>query len=206
MKVDYSNNIIISGSLQLNNFETAKKLHYKNPGITPRQYLGLIIGNNFDALMLKTPMLIQACIPHRVANQIGGTIQLLMEALKTQSEWISISKTISANKTLSKLLSTWLYETMTHINEKRRNNHNNQPIFTATFIYQEQLTIKKYKKLISSGTDNTLGHPTLINCAEWTNYIKKPFNQFARQINLNHISPSTPSSRHSTKISHHCMV
>jgi hypothetical protein len=95
---------------------------------------------------------------------------------------------------------------MTHSTAKRRNNHNNWPTFTATFIYQEQIIIEKeYKKLISSGTDNTLGYPTLINCAEWTNYIKHPFNRFARQINLNHTSPSTPSSRHPTKKLHHRM-
>ncbi len=144
-------------------------------------------------------MLIQAYIPHRVANQIDGTIQLLMETLKTQSEWILISKTISANKTISKLLSTWSYETMTHSSAKIRNNQNNWPTFTATFIYQEQLTIEKYKTLISSGTDNTLEYPTVINCAEWTYYLKNPFNQFIRQTNLNRTSPSTPSSRHLTK-------
>jgi hypothetical protein len=120
MKFDYSINIIIPGSLQLDNFETAKIPHYKNPGITPRQQLGLIVGNNFDALMLKTPMLIQAYIPKRVANQNGGTIQLLMEALKKQSEWILISKTTSANRTISKLLSTWLYEKMTHSTAKKK--------------------------------------------------------------------------------------
>jgi hypothetical protein len=42
-----------------------------------------------------------------------------MQALKTQSEWILISKTISANKTISKLQSTWLDETMTHITAKK---------------------------------------------------------------------------------------
>jgi hypothetical protein len=78
-----------------------------------------------------------------------------MQALKTQSECISISKMISANKSISKLLSTWLYETMTHSTAKGRNNHNDQPTFTVVFINQEQLTIEKYKKLISSGTDNT---------------------------------------------------
>ncbi len=165
MKFDYSNNIIIPGSLQLNNFEIAQIPHYKNPGITPRVQLGLIIGNNFEVLMLKPPILIQAYIP----NRIGGNIELLMQALKTQSEWISISKIISANKTILKLLSTWLYEMMTHSTAKRRNNHNDQPTITAKFIYQEQLTIEKNEKSISSGTDFTIGYPTLINCAEWTN-------------------------------------
>jgi hypothetical protein len=109
MKFDYFNNIIISGSLQFDDFEKAQIPHYKNPGITPRQQLALIVGNTFDVLMLKVSMLIQASIPNRVANQIGGTIQLVMKALKTQSEWISISKMISANKKISKLLSTWLF-------------------------------------------------------------------------------------------------
>jgi hypothetical protein len=68
------------------------------------------------------------------------------------------------------------------------------------FIYQEQLTIEKYNKLISSGTEHTLGYPTVINCAEWTNYVKNPFNWFTRQIYLDRISPSTPSSRHPTRI------
>jgi hypothetical protein len=67
------------------------------------------------------------------------------------------------------------------------------------FIYQEQLTIEKYKLLISSGTDNTLGYSTVINCAEWTNYVKNPFNWFTRQIYLDCTSPSTPSSRYPTK-------
>jgi hypothetical protein len=149
--------------------------------------------------MLKTPMLIQVYIPSRVAYQTGGTIQLLMQALKTKSNWISISKTISANKTISKLLSTWLIETMNHSTAKKRNNHNEQPKFTATFIYQEQLTNEKYNKLISSGTDNTLGYLTVINCAEWTNYVKNPFNWYTRQKYIDHISPSTPSSRHPTR-------
>jgi hypothetical protein len=96
MKFAYSNNIIIPGSLQLDDFKTAKNPHYKKPCIVPRGQLALITENNFDALRLKTPMLIQA--------QIGGTIQLLMQALKKQSEWILISNMISANKTISKLL------------------------------------------------------------------------------------------------------
>ncbi len=81
---------------------------------------------------------------------------------------------------------------------KKRNNHNNRPTFTATFIYQEQLTIKKYKT-DTKWNWNTLGYPTLINCAEWTDYVKNPFNHFARQRDLNHTSPSTPSSRHPTR-------
>jgi hypothetical protein len=69
--------------------------------------------------MFKTPMLIQAYIPNRVANQSGGTIQLLMEFLKIKSDWILISKMISANKAISTLLSTWLIESITHSTAKK---------------------------------------------------------------------------------------
>jgi hypothetical protein len=43
-----------------------------------------------------------------------------MEALKTQSEWILISKAISANKTKSKILSTWLFETINHSTAEKK--------------------------------------------------------------------------------------
>jgi hypothetical protein len=66
LKFDYSNNIIIPGSLQLDNFEKAQIPCYKNPGITPRQQLALVVGNN--RAHDKTLMLIQACIPFRIAN------------------------------------------------------------------------------------------------------------------------------------------
>ncbi len=122
-----------------------------------------------------------------------------MESLKIKSDWILISKTILANKTISKLLSTWLIETMAHSNTEKRNNTNKRPKFTAIFIYQEHLTVDKYNNLISSGTEYTLGYPTVINWAEWTNYIKNPFDPFTRQIYLDCISPSTPSSRHPTR-------
>jgi hypothetical protein len=79
------------------------------------------------------------------------------------------------------------------------NNLKERPKFTATFIYQEQLTIEKYNNLISSGTEYTLGYLTEINCAEWTNYVKKNFDWFTRQMYLDQISPSTPSSRHPTR-------
>ncbi len=44
-----------------------------------------------------------------------------------------------------------------------------------------------------------MGYLTVINCAEWTKYIKNHFDQFTRQMYLDCISPSTPSSRPPTK-------
>jgi hypothetical protein len=51
MKFDYSTSKIIPGSLQFNDFEKAQILHYKYPGVTPREQLGQIVGNHFAALM-----------------------------------------------------------------------------------------------------------------------------------------------------------
>ncbi len=65
---------------------------------------------------------------------------------------------------------------MNHNIAKKRNSHKDRPKFTVMFICQGQLTIEKYNSLISSGTDNTLWYLTVINCAEWTNYVEKPFN------------------------------
>ncbi len=45
-----------------------------------------------------------------------------------------------------------------------------------------------------------MGYPALINCAEWTDYVKNLFDLVARQRYLNHTSPSNPISRHPTKI------
>jgi hypothetical protein len=53
MKFDYSNNKIIPGSLQLDDFEKAQIPHYKNSGVTPREQLGQTVRNHFEALMLK---------------------------------------------------------------------------------------------------------------------------------------------------------
>ncbi len=44
-----------------------------------------------------------------------------------------------------------------------------------------------------------MGYPIVINCAEWTNYVKNPFDWFTRQKYLNRISPSTPSNGHPIK-------
>jgi hypothetical protein len=53
MKFNHSNNNIIPGPLQLNNFEKAQIQNYKNPGVTSREQLGRIAGNHFEVLMLK---------------------------------------------------------------------------------------------------------------------------------------------------------
>ncbi len=150
--------------------------------------------------MLKTPMLIQAFFPNRIANWLVIPYSYWWKLWKHRVYGSQlISEMISANKIISKLLSTWLNETMDHSTSNRRNNHTNRPKFTVTFIYQEQLTIEKYKSLISSGTNNTLEYPTVINCAEWTNCVKTLFNWFTRQLYLDHTSLSTPRSRHPTK-------
>jgi hypothetical protein len=147
--------------------------------------------------MLTTPFIFQAYIP----KTVGGDIQTIMENLTAQSLWVSISKMNSAHKTISKTLSSWLYETLDHSTARKKNNPNNHPQWlpTDTFMYQDQLLLRKYNKLLESKHESkTLGYSRFINCPEWNNYIKNPFVPEARQRYMGHVSPSAESSRGTT--------
>ncbi len=59
---------------------------------------------------------------------------------------------------------------------------------TDTFIYQEQITIQKYKKVLESGYENTaMGFSRFITSNEWEEYIKNSFNSGAREQYLQHV-------------------
>jgi hypothetical protein len=78
-------------------------------------------------------------------------MEILMKAMKMQSEWISINKMHVAKKTNSKVISLWLEETLLHSTARRRNNDNLQPKLNSYFTYQtpdsaEKFTETKQKK------------------------------------------------------------
>ncbi len=85
---------------------------------------------------------------------------------------------------------------MEHSTAKKRNNQNKRPLFTEKFIYQEQLTIEKYNKLIQKDEGASLRYSEFINFNKWTNFIQNPFDSDARQKYLDHISPATKSKTH----------
>ena len=96
MKFDYDNNIINPGSLDLDDFKISDIPDYKDPGVSPRQFLLSIFNGETEAPMLTLLFNFQAYIP----KQINGNIQPIMDNLRTYSEWVSISKIDSACKTI----------------------------------------------------------------------------------------------------------
>jgi len=111
-----------------------------------------------------------------------------MENLNTHSLWVSINKIDSARKTISKSL--WLFLSSIMTLSKKRNDPNICPqwLDTDTFIYQEQITIQKYEKVLESGNENTaMGFSRFITSNEWEEYIKNPFDSGAREQYLQHV-------------------
>ncbi len=138
--------------------------------------------------MLKTPIFIQANIP----NRLGGNIRLLMQALKTQSERILIRKTISANKAISKLLSTWLYEMIDHSTAAQKKEIIATIGQRSLQHYPPRTTHNWEIQEIDTKCFQFLGIPCN-NQLCWVDWLhQKILNSVARQIYLDHISPSTP--------------
>jgi hypothetical protein len=91
---------------------------------------------------------------------------------------------------------------------KKRNDPNICPqwLDTDTFIYQEQITIQKYKKLLESGNENTaMGFLSFITSNEWEEYIKNPFNSGAREQYLQHVLGLRDLRKSLKKSCHHLM-
>jgi hypothetical protein len=155
-KIDCFSNKIQPGSPDIQHFENARVPHFKDPGATSKEQLKLVISGEFEAKMLKSTFNVQAYIP----NQLTGNIDELTKAMKNQSNWISINKTQAANKTISKVISLWLKETLLHSSPRRKNNDNLQPKLISYFTYQtpdstEKITETKNKGL---GSDKIYGY------------------------------------------------
>ncbi len=101
IKFDYSSNKIQLGSLDIQDFKNARVPHFKDPGVTPKEQLKLIISEEFEAKMSKSTFNVQAYIP----KKLTGNINELKKAMKNQSDWISINKMQVANKTILKVIS-----------------------------------------------------------------------------------------------------
>ncbi len=192
IKFDYDKNIINLGSLDLDDFKNADVPHYKDPGYNPRQCLLLILNGDTEAPMLTSLFTFQACIP----KEIDGDIQPIMDNLRAYSEWVSISKIDSAQKTISKTLWSWLSDMMKYSAPTRRNCHDICPqwLDTDMFTYQDNMTEDKYTKATADGKELTaLGFSRFVTSDEWTEYIRNPFDVGAGTTYLQYMSGSCNS-------------
>ncbi len=90
-----------------------------------------IMNGDETSKMLQNPFTVEVYIPKRR----HGDISQLMDSMRKRSEWISESKTRAANKTISRLLSIWLNDTLSHSKPEKRNDRAWRPTLTETFTY-----------------------------------------------------------------------
>ncbi len=124
-------------------------------------------------MMLKNTFTVEVYIPKKV----DGNILELMDLMCKQSEWILESKTRAANKTMSTVLLIWLEDTLVCSKPKKRNSIHLRPKLTSMFTYQNPDTAVKYAATILNDNDNIYGFFPLLNCDEWTRYIRDPLNK-----------------------------
>jgi hypothetical protein len=107
---DLENNYIKPGSLTMKDFKRANIQHFQmNDHTPPTQQLNDITERHFRAPMMTSTFTVQAYVPKKT-NQTN--INDLMKTLSQHSSWISINKTESARKTISRLLADGLSETL----------------------------------------------------------------------------------------------
>ncbi len=100
--------------------------------------------------MLKSTFNVQVYIP----KKLNGNIDELMDAMKMQSELISINKTHAAKNTITKLISLWLEETLLHSTARKRNKDNLQPKLNSYFTYQTpDSTAKTHRNKTNKDSD-----------------------------------------------------
>jgi hypothetical protein len=100
-----------------------------------------------------------------------------MDSMCKQSEWISESKMLAANKTILMVLSIWLEETLIHSKSRKRNDLHLRPKLTSMFTYQNPDTAEKYVATVEINNYNIYGYCPLLNCNEWTRYIMDLLNK-----------------------------
>jgi hypothetical protein len=69
-KFDYSSNKILPRSLDIQDFKNARVPHFKDPEVTVKEQLKLIISGEFEAKMLKSTFNVQAYIPKKLTGNI----------------------------------------------------------------------------------------------------------------------------------------
>jgi len=183
-KFDYENKIL-PGSLSILDFKDAKIPHFVDPEISPDYQLKQIMNGNETSKMLENPFTVEVYIP----KGIHGDFFQLMESMRKQSEWISESKTLAANKTISMLLYIWLNDTQSHSKPKQRNNSNWRPTFSHQFTYQGPTTTQVDAKNSHIHDQNVYQYPNFLRCDIWNSFIMDPFNKSNRERFIEYISP-----------------
>ena len=183
-KFDYENKIL-PGSLSIEDFKDAKIPHFFDPKISPKEQMKKIMNGDETSKMLQNPFTVEVYIPKRR----HGDISQLMDSMRKRSEWISESKTRAANKTISRLLSIWLNDTLSHSKPEKRNDRAWRPKLTETFTYQSTTTTEADAKHSHIHDQIVYQYPHFLRCDIWKSFIRDPFNISNRESFIEFISP-----------------
>ena len=140
---DLENNFINPCSLSMKDFKRANIQLFQWNEHTPSQQLNDIMKRDFQAPMMTSTFTVQAYVPKKM-NQTN--INKLMKTLSQHSSWISINKTESAWKTISRLLSDGLSETLQKATGEEVCKRYHRPQLGYTFLIQTGDTVDEYKK------------------------------------------------------------
>ncbi len=191
-----TNNKIQPGSLFIQDFKTAKIPHFVDPKISPEDQIKLIMNEMFKAMLSKNTFTVEVYIPKKV----DGNIVELMDSLCKQSEWISESQTRTANKTILMVLSIWLEDTLIRSKPRSRNSIHSRPKLPSMFTYQNPDTAEKYAATIHNDNDNIYKFCPLLNCDEWTRYIRDPLNKSVQDEFIEFITPDGTTNNSKKKV------
>jgi hypothetical protein len=148
----------------------------------------------YKAPMLTSTFTIQAYVPKK-SNSTN--IDKLMKTLIEHSNWISMNKTESAQKSISKLLSLALIETLIDSTANQVSKKFLRPQPASTFLIQTEVLVEAYKKEVAKNedSDKCYGYSDCTTGVIWDEFIRNPFEKTRIEIYLTKISPKLMANK-----------
>ena len=196
---DLENNSINLGSLTMENFKRANFQHFKWNEHSPLQQLNDIMTRQFQAPMMTSTFTVQAYVPKKIGE---SNIDKLMKTLSQHSSWISINKTESARKSISRLLLDGLVDTI-NWGTGEGNTRGTSAVNEFTYLVQTGDSADEFKKKTKNpnNNDECYGYSLCTRGNKWEHFITNPFNKEATETYLEYISPKVkPNTKKKPKI------
>jgi hypothetical protein len=194
-KFDYQNNILVSKSLRITNFEKADIPGFARPTdstLTPERLLNdIYLLDDIDnkdsdySTMLKKPFTVKAYFP---SNNNCDT-NTLIRTLRSISSLHSKNKLNSAQKSISRVTADVLIELTKNSTAAQRNNTKDQPTFNEYSVKYIEKTNKQYESQLKDDDDTFLNYASLLVSEPWLKYINNPNDSVLRNSLINTVCP-----------------
>jgi hypothetical protein len=197
---DYIDNETKQGLPKMRYFKNANISHFKAKR-EPVDHLEDILDDKYLAEMLTKCFQVQAFYPTQVSTDANH----LMNTLQMHNKWILNNKKLSAEKTMSKLLSIALKDILKYSQKHQQDNMSPWP--THHFVHQKDMTVASYQKVFESEKSDESYKYCTIKTRDpcWGECIKDLFNKDKtkaytnivqyKQVTLGENRSKTPSTR-----------